>query len=85
MEAQYGAISVGTESVQVVSDSWVQDLKSIATGLAFTALLAVAGTVLVTFALLAAWVFAPVIAVGIAVAVHRVHRRRHQRHLRSLA
>lgn len=77
MDARYTAISVGAEAVPAtLSSSWIRDLKSIATGLAFTALLAVAGTVLVTFTLLAAWVFAPVIAVVIAIAIHRVHRRR---------
>jgi uncharacterized BrkB/YihY/UPF0761 family membrane protein len=73
-DAEMRAISYA--ETQLVSTSWVRELKSIAAGIAFTALLAVIGTVLVTFTLLAAWVFAPVLAAGIALAVHRHNRRR---------
>jgi phosphate/sulfate permease len=75
-DAELRAIPYTAEAPIEVSGSWVRELKSIATGVAFTALLAVVGTVLVTFTLLAAWVFAPVLAGVIAFAIHRHGKRR---------
>ena len=75
MDGEYGAISATAEAVprQLVRSVW-RDLASILTGLAFTAAVAAVGTVLVTFALLAFWVFAPVFAITIGILIHR-HRR----------
>lgn len=74
---QYGAISVTAEAApqQLVRSAW-RDLASVAAGLVFTAAIAAIGTVLVTFALVAFWVTAPVCLAAIAVVVHR-YRRAH--------
>ena len=73
---QYGAISVTAEASQPLVRSAWRDLASVAAGLLFTAAIAAIGTVLVTFALLAFWVTAPVCLGAIAVVIHR-YRRTH--------
>jgi hypothetical protein len=74
------AISYQAQAVPArVSLSFARHLATVVVGLAVTAAIAVAGTVVVTFALLAGVVLAPVAALATAGALVRSNRLAHRR------